>query len=112
MDAATARGRRFATVAARILWIFFAAAPALARADATIPPTTAAPDCATAKADLLRAEADLVAANHDFERMKQLVANCGPERDLERAQEVVRDARAELDRARARLKVCSRSRKR
>jgi multidrug resistance efflux pump len=71
--------------------------------------TIEAPDIRMATSDLVKAEADLLAAEHDFARQRQLYAAGEPMRDYEAAEEIYQDAKAELERARARAQLLRRS---
>src|SRR5262249_40464269 len=60
----------------------------------------------SAWSDLIKARADLVAAGHEFERQKDLFEHrASAERDYEAAKDNAQKARAEVDRARLRLKM-------
>jgi len=64
------------------------------------------PDLGSSWSDLLKARADLVAADHELERQKSLFEHrASAERDYETAQDNAAKARAEVDRARLRLKM-------
>lgn len=64
------------------------------------------PDLASAWSDLAKARADRTAAEHEFERQKDLYEHrASAERDLETAQDNAEKARAELSRAELRLKT-------
>jgi len=58
------------------------------------------PDVGSAFADLLKAQADLIAAEHEFNRQKELYAlNASARRDLEISQDNYGKSKAELERA-------------
>jgi cobalt-zinc-cadmium efflux system membrane fusion protein len=64
------------------------------------------PDLASAWSDLVKARADAVAADHEFERQKNLYEHqAAAERDFETAQDSAEKARAEVARAKLRLKL-------
>jgi len=64
------------------------------------------PDLGSAWSDLLKARADLTAAEHEFQRQKELFEHrASAERDYETAQDNAQKARAEVDRAQLRLKM-------
>ena len=64
------------------------------------------PDLGQAKSDVDKAQADLTAADHELSRQKDLFeAQAGAKRDLEQAQDNEEKAKAELERARQRLKL-------
>ena len=64
------------------------------------------PDLGQAKSDVDKAQADLTAAEHELKRQQELVdAQAGAKRDLEQAEDNQQKARAELERARARMKL-------
>jgi len=64
------------------------------------------PDLGSAWSDLLKARADLVAASHEFDRQKELLAHqASAQRDFEAAQDNQTKARAEVERARLRLRM-------
>ncbi len=64
------------------------------------------PDLGQAKSDVDKAQADLTAADHELARQKDLFeAQAGARRDLEQAQDNQEKAKAELERARQRLKL-------
>lgn len=64
------------------------------------------PDIGTASSDMGKATADLIAAEHDFARQKELAgAHAASQRDLEQSEDAYRKARAELDRAKAKLRL-------
>jgi cobalt-zinc-cadmium efflux system membrane fusion protein len=64
------------------------------------------PDLGSAWSDLLKARADFVAAEHEFDRQKDLFEHrASAQRDYEAAQDNAEKARAEVDRARLRLKM-------
>jgi len=64
------------------------------------------PDLGSAWSDLLKARADRVAADHEFERQKDLFEHrASAERDYETARDNAEKARAEVERARLRLKL-------
>ena len=59
------------------------------------------PDIGLASADLHKAQADVTAAEHDYNRQKEMFAeHATSERDLEKSEDEYRKARAELERAR------------
>jgi len=65
-----------------------------------------APDLGGAIADVRKAEADLTAAKHELRRQRELVeAQAAARRDLEQAEDNERKAQAEVDRARARVRL-------
>jgi cobalt-zinc-cadmium efflux system membrane fusion protein len=58
------------------------------------------PDVGSATSDIGKADADLIAAKHDFERKKDLYAShAGSQLDFETAEDTLRRAQAEKDRA-------------
>lgn len=58
------------------------------------------PDVGNAMADVAKAEADKTQAEHEYQRQRELYdAHVGAKRDLEAADDVLRKARAEYDRA-------------
>ena len=60
------------------------------------------PDISVASSDVGKAQADLVAAQHDFDRQKDLYAqHAASQKDFEQAQDNYSKAKAESDRARA-----------
>ncbi len=64
------------------------------------------PDVGSAVSDEVKARADLVAAEHDFDRQKQLfAANAASSRDFEAAEDNYRKAKAEEERALKRLRL-------
>jgi len=64
------------------------------------------PDLGSAWSDLLKARADLTAAEHEFQRQKELFEHrASAERDYETAQGNAQKARAEVERAQLRLKM-------
>jgi cobalt-zinc-cadmium efflux system membrane fusion protein len=64
------------------------------------------PDVGNAFADLDKAEADLIAAQHDFQRQKELYdAHAGSQKDFESAQDSYGKAKAEMDRARQKARL-------
>jgi cobalt-zinc-cadmium efflux system membrane fusion protein len=64
------------------------------------------PDLGTAWSDLIKARADLIAAQHEFERQKDLFEHrAAAERDYEAAQDNATKARAEVERAQLRLRM-------
>jgi cobalt-zinc-cadmium efflux system membrane fusion protein len=64
------------------------------------------PDLGQAKSDVDKAQADLTAADHDLARQKELVeAQAGSRAQLEQSEDNQQKARAELERARERLKL-------
>ncbi|MFY9550749.1 MAG: efflux RND transporter periplasmic adaptor subunit [Thermoanaerobaculia bacterium] len=64
------------------------------------------PDLGSAWSDLLKARADLVAAEHEFERQKDLFEHhASAQRDYETAQDNAQKSRAEVERARLRLRM-------
>jgi cobalt-zinc-cadmium efflux system membrane fusion protein len=64
------------------------------------------PDVGSAVSDEVKARADLVAAEHDFERQKQLfAAKAASSRDFETAEDNYRKAKAEEERALKRLRL-------
>lgn len=64
------------------------------------------PDLGSAWSDLLKARADRVAAEHEFERQRDLLEHrAAAERDFEAAQDNVAKARAEVERAQLRLRM-------
>jgi cobalt-zinc-cadmium efflux system membrane fusion protein len=66
----------------------------------------ASPDVSTAFADLLKAQADLTAAEHEFNRQKELYeAHAAAKKDYETAEDNYRKAKAEVDRARLKVRL-------
>ena len=64
------------------------------------------PDLGSAWSDLVKARADVVAADHELDRQKDLFEHkASAERDYEAAQDNAAKARAEVERARLRLKT-------
>jgi cobalt-zinc-cadmium efflux system membrane fusion protein len=64
------------------------------------------PDLGSAWSDLLKARADSVAAEHEFERQRDLLEHhAAAERDFEAAQNSAAKAKAEIERAHLRLKM-------
>ena len=64
------------------------------------------PDLGSAWSDLVKARADRVAAEHEFERQRDLLEHhAAAERDFEAAQDNVAKARAEVERAQLRLRM-------
>lgn len=64
------------------------------------------PDLGSAWSDLIKARADVVAAEHEFERQRDLLEHhAAAEREFEAAQDNAEKARAEVERARLRLKM-------
>jgi membrane fusion protein, heavy metal efflux system len=64
------------------------------------------PDLGSAWSDLIKARADVVAADHELERQKNLFEHhAAAERDYEAAQDNAAKARAEVERARLRLRM-------
>jgi len=63
--------------------------------------TIESPDIGNAVSDVHKAEADLIAAQHDYQRKKELFEQkAGSAADLEAAEDTYRKAKAELERAR------------
>jgi cobalt-zinc-cadmium efflux system membrane fusion protein len=63
--------------------------------------TIESPDIGSAVSDVHKAEADLIAAQHDYQRKKDLFEQkAGSAADLESAEDTYRKAKAELERAR------------
>ncbi len=66
------------------------------------------PDVGTAFSDEVKARADLVAAEHEFERQRQLfAAQAGSQRDFDTAESTYRKAQAEEQRALQKLRLLS-----
>jgi len=64
------------------------------------------PDVGNAFADLDKAEADLIAAQHDFQRQKELYdAHAGSQKDFEAAQDGYGKAKAEMERSRQKARL-------
>jgi len=64
------------------------------------------PDLGSAWSDLIKARADFVAAEHEFERQRDLLEHhAAAERDFEAAQNNAAKAKAEIDRAHLRLRM-------
>jgi membrane fusion protein, heavy metal efflux system len=64
------------------------------------------PDVGNAFADLDKAEADLIAAQHDFQRQKELYdAHAGSQKDFEAAQDSYGKAKAEMERSRQKARL-------
>lgn len=64
------------------------------------------PDVGNAMSDLVKAEADAEAAQHEYERQKELYeAHAAPKKDLEQAADAASRARAELERTRQKMKL-------
>ena len=64
------------------------------------------PDIGTASSDMGKANADAIAAEHDFNRQKELAAaHAASQRDLEQAEDAFRKAKAELERSRQKLRL-------
>jgi cobalt-zinc-cadmium efflux system membrane fusion protein len=68
--------------------------------------TIDSPDVGVASAELDKASADLIAAQHEYERQKELFeARAGAQKDLEAAQDNFRKAKAESERARQKARL-------
>jgi cobalt-zinc-cadmium efflux system membrane fusion protein len=66
------------------------------------------PDVGIASSDVGKAHADLVAAQHDFDRQRDLYAqHAASQRDFEQSQDNFQKAKAEYDRARAKTSLLS-----
>jgi len=64
------------------------------------------PDVGNAFADLDKAEADLIAAQHEFQRQKELYeAHAGSQKDFESAQDSHGKAKAEMERSRQKARL-------
>lgn len=64
------------------------------------------PDVGTATSDLAKAQADLAAGEHDFKRQKELFeAHAGSQKDYESAEDTYGKAKAELQRALAKVRL-------
>jgi cobalt-zinc-cadmium efflux system membrane fusion protein len=64
------------------------------------------PDVGNAFADLGKAEADLIAAQHDFQRQKELFdAHAGSQKDFESAEDSYGKAKAEMERSRQKARL-------
>lgn len=64
------------------------------------------PDVGNAFADLDKAEADLIAAQHEFQRQKELYeAHAGSQKDFESAQDSYAKAKAEMERSRQKARL-------
>jgi cobalt-zinc-cadmium efflux system membrane fusion protein len=64
------------------------------------------PDVGSASADLHKADADRIAAEHDLERQKELLAaHATSQRDFEQAEDAYRKAKAEVDRAKQKVRL-------
>ena len=64
------------------------------------------PDVGNAFADLGKAEADLIAAQHEFQRQKELYeAHAGSQKDFESAQDGYGKAKAEMERSRQKARL-------
>jgi membrane fusion protein, heavy metal efflux system len=64
------------------------------------------PDVGQAYSDLMKAQADLTAAEHEYQRQKELYeAHAGAKRDLEAAEDNWRKAKAEFDRAQQKTRL-------
>jgi membrane fusion protein, heavy metal efflux system len=64
------------------------------------------PDVGNAFADLDKAEADLIAAQHEFQRQKELYeAHAGSQKDFESAQDSYGKAKAEMERSRQKARL-------
>jgi membrane fusion protein, heavy metal efflux system len=64
------------------------------------------PDVGNAFADLGKAEADLIAAQHDFQRQKELYdAHAGSQKDFESAEDSFGKAKAEMERSRQKARL-------
>jgi cobalt-zinc-cadmium efflux system membrane fusion protein len=64
------------------------------------------PDVGNAFADLGKAQAELTAAQHDFQRQKELYeAHAGSQKDFESAEDSYGKAKAEMDRAREKARL-------
>ena len=64
------------------------------------------PDVGNAFADLDKGQADLIAAQHDFQRQKELYnAHAGSQKDFEAAQDTYGKAKAEMERARQKARL-------
>jgi cobalt-zinc-cadmium efflux system membrane fusion protein len=64
------------------------------------------PDVGNAFADLGKAEADLIAAQHDFQRQKELFdAHAGSQKDFESAEDNYGKAKAEMERSRQKARL-------
>ena len=68
--------------------------------------TIESPDVGTAFSDLAKANADLVAAEHDYNRQKELFeAHAGSQKDYEAAEDNFHKAKAEYERARRKAQL-------
>lgn len=68
--------------------------------------TIESPDVGTAFSDLAKAQADLVAAEHDYQRQKELfTASAGSQKDYESAQDNYQKAKAEFERSRRKAQL-------
>jgi multidrug efflux pump subunit AcrA (membrane-fusion protein) len=67
--------------------------------------TVDSPEGRASTGALHKAEADLIAAERDYKRQKQLCEACCTQRDLEMADDRYRQAKAELERARAKARL-------
>jgi cobalt-zinc-cadmium efflux system membrane fusion protein len=66
----------------------------------------ASPDVSTASSDLAKANADLQAAEHEYNRQKELYeAHAGSRKDLETAEDNFRKGKAEYDRAKQKTQL-------
>ena len=64
------------------------------------------PDVGSAFADVVKAQADLIAAEHEFNRQKELfAAHAGSRKDLEVAEDNYRKAKAEFNRAQQKTRL-------
>lgn len=64
------------------------------------------PDVGIASSDLHKADADRIAAEHDLERQKDLLtAHATSQRDYEQAEDAYRKAKAEVDRAKQKVRL-------
>jgi cobalt-zinc-cadmium efflux system membrane fusion protein len=94
----------FSPVAGRVTDISGALEQRVAKGDALA--VIESPDLGSAWSDLIKARADLVAAQHEFERQRDLLEHrAAAERDFEAAQGNAAKARAEVERAQLRLKM-------
>jgi cobalt-zinc-cadmium efflux system membrane fusion protein len=94
----------FSPVSGRVTKVLGAFGQTVQRGDALA--VIESPDLGSAWSDLLKARADAVAAQRELERQKDLFEHrASAEREYETAQDNAAKARAEVDRARLRLKM-------
>ena len=94
----------FSPVAGRVVRLVAELGQKVAEGDALA--VIDSPDLGSAMSDLAKAKADLAAARRDWQRMKELYeAHAGAERDYEAAEDRFRQAKAEQERAEAKVRL-------